>query len=57
MIITAIDIKLNDGGPAIYKQVRLTRNGQVFEIYKFLSMQVDAEKDGVGEVAVRGPMV
>ena len=44
-LITAIAVK-SDGGPAVYKQVRLTEDGKQFEILKFRSMRVDAEKDG-----------
>ncbi|MCR4689472.1 MAG: sugar transferase [Saccharofermentans sp.] len=44
MLITAIAVKSYDKGPAIYKQKRLTLNGKVFEIYKFRSMRLDAEK-------------
>lgn len=44
MLITAIAIKLYDGGPPIYKQKRLTIDGKVFEVYKFRSMIMDAEK-------------
>ena len=47
-LITAIAVK-SDGGPAFYKQVRLTKDGKPFEILKFRSMRVDAEKDGVLE--------
>jgi lipopolysaccharide/colanic/teichoic acid biosynthesis glycosyltransferase len=43
--IISIAIKLYDGGPVFYKQERLTRNGKIFEIYKFRSMIVDAEKE------------
>ena len=43
MITTAIAVKL-DGGPAFYKQTRLTQNGKTFKILKFRSMCVDAEK-------------
>lgn len=43
-IAVAISIKLEDGGPVFYKQKRLTRNGREFEILKFRSMIVDAEK-------------
>ena len=42
-LITAIAVK-SDGGPAFYKQKRLTKEGKVFEILKFRSMRVDAEK-------------
>lgn len=42
-LITAIAVK-SDGGPAFYKQKRLTKDGKEFEILKFRSMRVDAEK-------------
>ena len=35
-----------DGGAAIYKQERIGRGGKPFNIYKFRSMNMDAEKDG-----------
>ena len=41
-----IAIKREDGGPAIFKQERIGRFGRPFNIYKFRSMVVDAEKDG-----------
>ena len=44
-LITALCIKLYDGGPVFYKQVRLTKDHRKFEIYKFRSMIVDAETD------------
>ena len=50
MIITAIAVK-SDGGPALYKQKRLTQNGKEFYILKFRSMRVDAEKDGVARLS------
>ena len=49
-LVTAIAIK-SDGGPAFYKQVRLTKDGKAFEIMKFRSMRVDAEKDGVARLS------
>lgn len=51
MLITAMCIKLYDGGPAFFKQKRSTIDGKVFEIYKFRSMIVDAEKDGKARLA------
>ena len=59
MLVTALAIKLYDGGPVIYKQVRLTRDEKTFEIYKFRSMKVDAEKDGVARLSLgdRDPRV
>lgn len=51
MVITAILIKCYDKGPVFYKQVRCTRGSREFEIMKFRSMRVDAEKDGVARLA------
>lgn len=51
MIITAFAIKLYDGGPVLYKQVRCTRDMREFRILKFRSMRSDAEKDGVARLA------
>lgn len=46
MLICYILIKIDDGGPAIFKQERLGRFGRPFYIYKFRSMRLDAEKAG-----------
>lgn len=51
MLITAIAIKAEDGGPVFYKQLRLTKDGKEFYITKFRSMKVDAEKDGVARLS------
>ena len=40
-----------DGGPAFYRQCRLTKDGRKFDVLKFRSMRVDAEKDGVARLA------
>ena len=45
MLVTAIAIKVYDGGPVFYKQIRCTRDRKEFYILKFRSMKVDAEKD------------
>lgn len=50
MLVVAIAIRL-DGGPAFYRQCRLTKNGKRFDVLKFRSMRVDAEKDGVARLA------
>lgn len=50
-LITAIAIKAEDGGPVLYRQTRLTKNGRLFRILKFRSMRVDAEKDGVARLS------
>lgn len=51
MLLTALAVKLYDGGPILYKQVRCTIGGKEFKIMKFRSMSVDAEKDGVARLA------
>ncbi len=51
MLVTAIAIRAYDGGPALYKQVRLTKDEREFKILKFRSMRVDAEKDGVARLS------
>lgn len=53
MLITAICIKCCDKGPVFYKQIRCTRDGREFQIMKFRSMSVDAEKDGVARLATK----
>ena len=45
-LVVAIAIKCTDGGPVLYKQTRLTKDGKNFEVLKFRSMRVDAESDG-----------
>ncbi|MFV0362816.1 MAG: sugar transferase [Suipraeoptans sp.] len=51
MLITAVIIKANDGGPVLYKQVRCTTDRKEFSIMKFRSMCTDAEADGVARLA------
>lgn len=46
MALTALLIRLEDGGPVLYRQKRVTRGGKEFDMLKFRSMHVDAEKDG-----------
>ncbi len=53
MLITAAAIRLYDGGPVLYRQVRCTKDAREFQILKFRSMRVDAEKDGVARLASR----
>ena len=50
MLIIALLIK-SDGGSVLYRQKRLTKDGRVFEILKFRSMCMDAEKDGIARLS------
>ena len=45
-LVVALAIKLYDRGPVFYKQKRCTRDLEMFDILKFRSMVVDAEKNG-----------
>lgn len=51
MLIIALCIKFYDRGPVFYKQTRLTQGGREFNVVKFRSMIVNAEKDGVARLA------
>ena len=46
ILICMLAVKLEDGGPAIYKQERIGRFGKPFMIRKFRSMKVNAEAAG-----------
>ena len=52
-LIVAIAIKLESKGPAIFKQTRLGRFGKPFQIYKFRSMCIGAEKQGSGQYSFK----
>ena len=47
-IIVSISIKLDSKGPVFFKQGRRTKDGQIFNMFKFRSMKVNAEKEGTG---------
>ena len=47
-IIVAIFIKADSRGPVFYRQGRRTKNGKVFNMFKFRSMVMDAEKMELG---------
>ncbi len=53
MLVTAIAIKLYDGGPVFFKQDRVTKDGKVFKIIKFRSMREDADRDGKAHSATK----
>lgn len=54
MLIIGLIIKIDSKGPVIFKQKRLGRDGKEFEIYKFRSMIVGAEKIGTGVYSKKG---
>lgn len=48
LLIISLLIKIDSRGPIFFKQKRLGRNGEVFQIYKFRTMVVNAENIGDG---------
>lgn len=46
MLVVAVAVKLQDKGPVFYKQERTTERGRTFNVLKFRTMIVDAEKNG-----------
>lgn len=54
MGIIALAVKLDSPGPALFKQDRLGKDGKVFQMLKFRSMCVGAEKTGSGVYSGKG---
>ena len=48
LLVVALLIKREGGGPVLFKQPRIGYRGKVFDIYKFRSMRVGAEHTGSG---------
>ncbi len=46
MLLTALAVRCEDGGPVFYQQARVGKDGKLFNVLKFRSMRNDAEKDG-----------
>jgi exopolysaccharide biosynthesis polyprenyl glycosylphosphotransferase len=44
LLVIGIMIRLEDGGPAFFRQVRVGRDGRTFRLYKFRTMVVEAEQ-------------
>ena len=50
----ALAIKLEDGGPVLYRQARVGKDGEDFNLLKLRTMVVGAEKLGAGYAVDRG---
>src|SRR3954468_10857339 len=48
LALAALAIKLEDGGPALYRQTRVGRDGTDFDLLKLRTMVVGAERQGAG---------
>jgi lipopolysaccharide/colanic/teichoic acid biosynthesis glycosyltransferase len=54
LALAAAGIKLEDGGPVLYRQRRVGLNGQEFELVKLRTMEVGAEHKGAGYAVNEG---
>ena len=54
LAIAAVAIKLEDGGPILYRQTRVGKDGRDFELLKLRTMVVGAESMGAGYAVNRG---
>ena len=54
MLLTALAVFLESGGPVLYSQLRTGFNSKPFRVFKFRSMRTDAEKDGKAVWATAG---
>ncbi len=52
--LAALATKLDGGGPVLYRQLRVGRNGEDFEVLKLRTMVVGAEKLGAGYAVDKG---
>jgi lipopolysaccharide/colanic/teichoic acid biosynthesis glycosyltransferase len=54
LAVAALAIKLEDGGPVLFRQTRVGEDGKDFELLKLRSMTVGAEHMGAGYAVDRG---
>ncbi|HZC74685.1 MAG TPA: sugar transferase, partial [Gaiellaceae bacterium] len=54
LALAALAIKLSDGGPVLYRQTRVGRDGTDFELLKLRTMVVGAERMGAGYAVAAG---
>jgi lipopolysaccharide/colanic/teichoic acid biosynthesis glycosyltransferase len=54
LALAAIAVKLGDGGPVLFKQTRVGKGGEDFELLKLRTMVVGAEHQGAGYAVNRG---
>jgi exopolysaccharide biosynthesis polyprenyl glycosylphosphotransferase len=55
--LTALAIKIDSPGPVFFRQTRIGRGGRPFTLFKFRSMRLDAEADGVRWAQKKDPRV
>ena len=45
-LLVSLIIKIEDGGPILYSQMRVGKNGKIFKLWKFRSMKINSEEEG-----------
>jgi lipopolysaccharide/colanic/teichoic acid biosynthesis glycosyltransferase len=54
LAVAALAVKLGDGGPVLFRQTRVGKGGEDFELLKLRTMVVGAEKQGAGYAIDKG---
>ncbi|MDD4873768.1 MAG: sugar transferase [Dehalococcoidales bacterium] len=57
LIITALLVKITSGSPVFYKQARVGLNGRIFQLLKFRTMIVNADKTGSSVTTRHDPRI
>ena len=57
LALVALAVKLEDGGPVFFRQLRIGRGGRPFRIWKFRTMVVDADRQGRAITVGRDPRI
>ncbi len=57
LLISALAVKLSDGGPVFYRQTRIGEDGREFELLKLRTMSPDSEREGAQWSVAADPRV
>ncbi|MBS1927275.1 MAG: sugar transferase [Chitinophagaceae bacterium] len=57
LLLIALWVKSDSRGPVFFRQIRVGRYGKDFQLFKFRSMRVDADKAGLLTVGGRDPRI